>query len=157
MAIIVYPGTFDPLTNGHVDLIKRAAGLFDKVIVAVAVGHHKKTHFTIEQRLRFVESVFQSQEKIVAFPLQGLLIDFVKTHEAQAVLRGLRTAADFEYEFQLAGMNRSLSPDCETIFMTPSQETLFISSTLIRELISLKGNVSRFVPDSVLEQIHHVT
>lgn len=156
MAIIVYPGTFDPLTNGHVDLIKRAAGLFDQVIVAVAVGHHKKTHFTIEQRLDFVHSVFQSQPKIRAYPLKGLLVDFVKTHRAQAVLRGLRTAADFEYEFQLAGMNRSLSPDCETIFMTPSQETLFISSTLIRELISLKGNVSRFVPGSVLEQIQHV-
>lgn len=156
MAIIVYPGTFDPLTNGHVDLIKRAAALFDKVIVAVATGHHKKTHFPIGQRLGFVNSVFQSHEKVSAFPLQGLLIDFVKTHQAQAILRGLRTSADFEYEFQLAGMNRSLSSDCETIFMTPSQETLFISSTLIRELISLKGDVSRFVPSSVLEQIHYV-
>ncbi len=153
MAIIVYPGTFDPLTNGHVDLIKRAAQLFDKVVVAVAVGHHKQTLFSLEQRLAFVRTVFKNQSKVVALPLEGLLVDFVTGQRAHAVLRGLRTAADFEYEFQLAGMNRSLSPQCETIFMTPSQETLFISSTLIRELIALKGDVAKFVPSQVLEHL----
>lgn len=155
MAVIVYPGTFDPLTNGHVDLIHRASLLFDKVIVAVADGHHKKTLFPLEARLSFVKTVFKNEAKVEVLPLPGLLIDFVQAHQAAAILRGLRTAADFEYEFQLAGMNRSLAPTCETIFMTPSQDTLFISSTLIREIIALKGDVSRFVPAVVTERICH--
>lgn len=153
MAIIVYPGTFDPLTNGHVDLIRRASSLFDKVIVAVARGQHKKTLFSLEERLLFVQAVFEAEKKITVLPMSGLLIDFVHQHQAQAVLRGLRTAADFEYEFQLAGMNRALAPQCETIFMTPSQDTLFISSTLIREIINLQGDVSGFVPKVVAEHI----
>jgi pantetheine-phosphate adenylyltransferase len=156
MAIIVYPGTFDPLTNGHVDLIQRASGLFRQVIVGVAAGQHKKTLFSLPQRLAFMQAVFKGQKNIVIYPLEGLLVDFVKTHQADVVLRGLRTAADFEYEFQLAGMNRRLNPECETIFMTPSEGTLFISSTLIRELIALKGDVSRFVPKVVAESLHHV-
>lgn len=153
MTVIVYPGTFDPLTNGHVDLVQRASHLFDQVIIGVAAGHHKRTLFSLQQRLGFIKAVFQDQQKIHVFPLEGLLVDFVKLHQAQAVLRGLRTAADFEYEFQLAGMNRRLSKECETVFMTPSQETLFISSTLIRELLSLKGDITKFVPPEITEQI----
>ncbi len=155
MATVIYPGTFDPLTNGHIDLIRRSALLFDKVIVAVAAGYHKKTLFSLEQRLGFVHSVFK-HAAVTAFPLEGLLVDFVKIHQADAVLRGIRTATDFDYEFQLAGMNRSLNATYETIFMTPSQDTLFISSTLIRELISLKGNISQFVPEAVLAEVHGV-
>ena len=155
MAIIVYPGTFDPLTNGHIDLIHRATRLFDTVIIAVAEGHHKKTLFSLDERIAFAHDVFKSISKVKVTPLTGLLVDFVKAERADAILRGLRTAADFEYEFQLAGMNRSLAPECETIFMTPSKETLFISSTLIREIIALKGNVSAFVPPVVMERIKH--
>ncbi len=154
MAIIVYPGTFDPLTNGHVDLIHRASQLFDQVIVAVAIGHHKKALFSLEERVQFVNTVFKNEQKVSVLPMSGLLVDFVQEHQAQAILRGLRTAADFEYEFQLAGMNRTLAPGCETIFMTPSQDTLFISSTLIREIIHFKGDVSRFVPPVVVESIY---
>lgn len=155
MAVIVYPGSFDPITNGHVDLVRRAACLFDGIIIAVAQAHHKKTLFSHDERLALTTKTFHQESKIKVLPLQGLLIDFVKQHKADAVLRGLRTAADFEYEFQLAGMNRSMDATFETIFMMPSQETLFISSTLVREVITLKGDVSRFVPAAVAEYIDH--
>lgn len=154
MPTLIYPGTFDPITNGHVDLVNRAAKLFNQIIIGVAAGHHKKTLFTLEQRLHFVKTVFQDQASIKVLPLQGLLIDFAKVHQANAILRGLRTAADFEYEFQLAGMNRTLDQTCETIFMTPSQNTLFISATLVRELIILKGEVAKFVPEVVREHLN---
>lgn len=154
MPTLVYPGTFDPITNGHVDLVNRAAALFSKVVIGVAAGHHKKTLFSLEERLAFVKAVFKNHPNISIHPLEGLLVDFVKTHQAQAVLRGLRTAGDFEYEFQLAGMNRSLDRDFETIFMTPSQSTLFISGTLVRELIVLKGDVAKFVPPVVMERLN---
>lgn len=156
MATIVYPGTFDPITNGHVDLIERASRLFDKVIIAVAFAHHKKTLFSFEDRLKFISAVFKNNPKIEIRPMEGLLVNFVKTNKADVVLRGLRSAHDFEYEFQLAGMNRSLDDHCETIFMTPSQNTLFISSTLVREIISLRGDVSRFIPKVVVEHLQHV-
>ena len=154
MTTAIYPGTFDPMTKGHLDLIKRASSLFDTLIIGVAVGHHKKTRFSLEERLAFVDSVIAPIPNVQVFPLSGLLVDFAKAHEASVILRGLRTAADFEYEFQLAGMNRNLNPDIETVFMTPSQETLFISSTLVRELILLKGELSQFIPAPVLALIH---
>lgn len=157
MSIIVYPGTFDPLTNGHVDLLERAAKLFDHLIIAVAIAKHKKTLFSLDDRLAMVKATVGQNPKITVCTLDGLLIDFVKRKQASGVLRGLRTAADFEYEFQLAGMNRGLAPDIETLFMTPSQETLFISATLIREIILFKGDVARFVPKAVMEYIQHVT
>jgi len=156
MSTIVYPGTFDPLTNGHVDLLERAAKLFDHVVIAVATAKHKKTLFSLDDRLAMVEEAVGQHSKITVCKLDGLLIDFVKQKQANAVLRGLRTAADFEYEFQLAGMNRSLDPNVETLFMTPSQETLFISATLIRVIILFKGDVARFVPKTVMEYIQHV-
>lgn len=159
MTRCVYPGTFDPITKGHLDLIKRASSLFDALIVGVATGHHKNALFSLEERLDLVKRSTQSISGVQVFPLSGLLVDFAKQHQASVVIRGLRTTADFEYEFQLAGMNRRLDPDIETIFMTPSQETLFISATLIRELIALKGDVQQFVPAPVFEFIqkgHHV-
>lgn len=141
------------MTKGHLDLIKRASSLFDTLIIGVAVAYHKKTLFSLEERLAFVESVTASIPNVKVFPLSGLLVDFAKAHEASVVLRGLRTAADFEYEFQLAGMNRRLNPNIETLFMTPSQETLFISATLVRELILLKGNLTQFIPAPILALI----
>ncbi len=159
MTVAVYPGTFDPITMGHFDLIKRASGLFDRLIVAVALSHQKQTLLSFEERFELVRQSFQHLPQIQVMPLKGLLIDFVKQHQAQVVVRGLRTAADFEYEFQLAGMNRQLSATIETVFMTPSQETLFISATLVRELIRFHGDVSPFVPPEaaqfIRQKFHH--
>ena len=151
MTLAVYPGTFDPITMGHCDLIRRAASLFDQVIVAVALADHKKTLLSFEERFVLVKRVFKDFSSIQVLPLEGLLVDFVKKNKAQAVIRGLRTAADFEYEFQLAGMNQQLDPHIETLFMTPSKDTLFISATLVRELIRLKGPIDQFVPPVVVQ------
>ena len=149
----VYPGTFDPMTNGHLDIIRRASGLFDEIIVAVAPSHAKNPFFNIEERIALLEKALENLTNVTVVGFDCLLIDFVKQQNANIILRGLRAVSDFEYEFQLAGMNRKLSKDVETIFLTPSEEYMFISSTLVREIASLNGDVSQFVPQHVLEAL----
>lgn len=146
---ILYPGTFDPITKGHRDLIKRASRLFDEVIVAVAIGHHKKPLFSLEERIRLVEQSCQDLPNVSVIGFEGLLVDLAKTHQATGVLRGLRAMSDFEYEFQLANINRELDPNFEAVFLTPSQQYSFISSTLVREIAKLNGDVRKFVPACV--------
>ncbi len=146
---IVYPGTFDPITNGHVDLIERAAKLFDHVIVAVAESPHKTPLFSLEERTRFVQATAQRFDNVEVCGFDCLLADFLEEKNANLLLRGLRAVSDFEYEFQLANMNRQLKPDMETLFVTPSEHLSYISSTLVREIARLKGEVGKFVPEIV--------
>ena len=148
---ILYPGTFDPITNGHVDLVTRATKLFDEVVIAVASGHHKKPLFNFEERVALVEIVFADLPQVSVIGFEGLLVDFMREKNATAVLRGLRAMSDFEYEFQLANMNRELDENFEAVFLTPSQNYSFISSTMIREIAKLGGDVSKFVPPCVLQ------
>ncbi|MFD1121946.1 pantetheine-phosphate adenylyltransferase [Methylophilus flavus] len=146
--IAVYPGTFDPITRGHEDIVRRAANLFDQVIVAVAGSTSKQTLFSLQERVDLAQSVFAGENiKVVGF--DGLLMQFVQAQGAQMVIRGLRAASDFEYEFQLAGMNRKLYPKLETLFMTPAEEYMFISSSLVREVARLGGDVNQFVSPGV--------
>jgi pantetheine-phosphate adenylyltransferase len=148
--IAVYPGTFDPLTHGHEDIVRRAMQLFDRVIVAVAAGHHKKNAlFTLQERLDMVREVAKGNPQIEVDSYSGLLRDFVVARGAKAVVRGLRAVTDFDYEFQLAGMNRVLMPDVETVFLTPSDKYQFVSSTFVREIALLGGEVEKFVSPSV--------
>ena len=147
----VFPGTFDPITLGHQDLIRRAARLFTHVVVAVAVAHHKKTLFTLEERLEAVREVLQPWGNVQVEPFEGLLVDFALSHGASAVVRGIRSVTDFDFEAQLAGMNRALAPDVDTIFLTPDARYQFISSTLVREIATLKGDVQQFV-DPIVHQ-----
>ena len=150
--IVVYPGTFDPITLGHEDIVRRAALLFDEVIVAVAGSTSKTTLFTLDERVALANSVFKASNiKVMGF--DGLLMQFVQDQGAQMVVRGLRAASDFEYEFQLAGMNRKLFPKLETIFLTPSEQTMFISSSLVREVAKLGGDVDQFVSPAVAAAI----
>jgi pantetheine-phosphate adenylyltransferase len=149
----VYPGTFDPLTLGHQDLMRRASGLFDRLILAVAAGHHKRTMFTIAERLEMAAELGAPLGNVEVVPFRGLLRDFVVEHGGKVVVRGLRAVSDFDYEFQMAGMNRQLMPDVETIFLTPSDEYQFVSSTFVREIATLGGDVSKFVAPSVLERL----
>lgn len=147
--IAVYPGTFDPITLGHEDLVRRAAHLFDEVIVAVAGSTSKATLFTLEERVQLAEQVFGSYDNVKVVGFGGLLMQFVQEQQAQIVIRGLRAASDFEYEFQLAGMNRKLYPKLETMFLTPSDEYMFVSSSLVREVAKLGGEVDQFVSKTV--------
>ena len=152
--IAVYPGTFDPVTHGHEDVVRRATQLFDRVIVAVAAGHHKKNAlFTLPERLDMVREAAKAYPQVEVASYSGLLRDFVVAHGAKAVVRGLRAVTDFDYEFQLAGMNRSLMPDVETVFLTPSDKYQFISSTFVREIALLGGEVDKFVSPTVLERL----
>ena len=146
---ILYPGTFDPITNGHVDLVTRATKLFDEVVIAVALGHHKKPLFDFEERVDMVETVFADLPQVSVVGFEGLLVDFMRERNATAVLRGLRAMSDFEYEFQLANMNRELDENFEAVFLTPSQNYSFISSTMIREVAKLGGDITKFVPACV--------
>jgi pantetheine-phosphate adenylyltransferase len=145
----VYPGTFDPITLGHEDMLRRSAGLFDNVIVAVAAGHHKKTLFTLQERMDMVREAMQAYPQVKVESFSGLVRDFVVARGGKAMVRGLRSGTDFDYEFQLAGMNRSLAPDVETVFLTPAAEYQFISSTLVREIATLGGEVGKFVSAGV--------
>ena len=146
--IAVYPGTFDPITLGHEDIVRRAANLFDEVIVAVAGSTSKTTLFNLDERVALAKNVFSaSNVKVMGF--DGLLMQFVQDQGAQMVVRGLRAASDFEYEFQLAGMNRKLYPKLETVFLTPSEQYMFVSSTLVREVAILDGDVNQFVSPTV--------
>ena len=146
---VLYPGTFDPITNGHLDLIQRAARLFDEVIVAVAESSGKNPLFDVKTRIKLVEESVCKIENVKVCGFTGLLVNLAKEKRANALLRGLRAVSDFEYEFQLANMNRHLYPQLESLFLTPSEKYSFISSTLVREVASLGGDVADFVPESV--------
>jgi pantetheine-phosphate adenylyltransferase len=143
--IAVYPGTFDPITLGHQDIIRRAARMFGTVIVAVAAAHHKKTLFSLDERLDTVREVMRSVSNVQVEPFTGLVRDFAVNHGAHVMVRGVRSVTDFDYEAQLAGMNRALAADVETIFLTPDARYQHISSTLVREIATLKGEVAQFV------------
>jgi len=149
----IYPGTFDPITVGHEDLMRRAAGLFERLILAVAVGHHKKTLFSLDERLAMAQEVARPLGNVEVIAFDGLLRDFVLSHGGRVVVRGLRAVSDFEYEFQMAGMNRKLMPEVETVFLTPGDQHQFISSTFVREIATLGGDVSPFVSAGVLARL----
>ena len=151
--IAVYPGTFDPITLGHEDVVRRANQLFGKVIVAVAAGHHKKTLFSLEERIEMVREAVSPYPQVEVESFAGLLRDFVVERGGKAMVRGLRAVTDFDYEFQLAGMNRSLMPDVETVFLTPSDKYQFISSTFVREIAMLGGEIDKFVSPYVQEKL----
>lgn len=150
-SIVIYPGTFDPVTNGHVDLIERASALFDQVIVAVAANTAKTPAFTLDDRVSLLNNVMKDLKlsNVNAYGFNGLLVEFAKQHHAHIILRGLRAVSDFEYEFQLASMNRHIAPELETVFLTPAEQFSFISSSLVREIASLGGSISEFVPPVV--------
>ena len=148
---VLYPGTFDPITNGHVDLVVRASKMFDEVVVAIAAGHHKNPVFTLQQRVELAEQSLSHVKGIKVIGFSGLLVNLFQEQQATAVLRGLRAVSDFEYEFQLANMNRQLDSQFESVFLTPSEHLSFVSSTLIREIARLKGDVTKFVPKAVSE------
>ncbi|MBL8505611.1 pantetheine-phosphate adenylyltransferase [Methylobacillus glycogenes] len=150
---VVYPGTFDPLTRGHEDIVRRAAGLFGEVIVAVAQSTGKKPMFTLEERVDMASKVLADCPNVRVLGFSGLLMQFVRDQGARAVVRGLRAVSDFEYEFQLAGMNRQLFPEMETIFLTPAEQYMFVSASLVREIAQLNGDVSKFVSPLVQERI----
>jgi len=149
----IYPGTFDPITDGHIDIIFRASKLFDKVIVAVAANQGKTPLFTLQERVEIAEEVTSHLANVGIIGFDNLLVDCAKEHNADVVLRGLRAVSDFEYEFQMAGMNRRLSPELETVFLTPAEQYEFISSSMIREIAKLNGDVSSFVPSHVEERL----
>ncbi len=149
----IYPGTFDPVTNGHVDIIGRAAKIFPELIVAVASNNAKRPLFPLETRIRFLEEAVAHLPGVRVMGFDNLLIDFVQEQKAEVILRGLRAVSDFEYEFQLAGMNRKLYKEVETLFLTPSENLMFISSTLVREIALLNGDISQFVPPCVVKEL----
>lgn len=151
--LAVYPGTFDPMTLGHEDVIRRAAQLFERVIVAVAAGHHKKTLFSLEERIEMAVEAVRPYPNVTVESFGGLVRDFVVARGGKAMVRGLRAVTDFDYEFQLAGMNRSLMPDVETVFLTPSDRFQFISSTFVREIATLGGEVHKFVSPAVEQRL----
>ena len=153
MAIAIYPGTFDPATLGHIDLICRAAKLFDEVIVAIAENQGKAPLFTLEERVSMLESSIKDLGNVRVIGFNNLLMDCAKEQNANTILRGLRAVSDFEYEFQLASMNRHLDPSIETTFLTPSENYAFVSSTLIKEVASLGGDVSEFVSPQVMKAL----
>ena len=145
----IYPGTFDPLTRGHEDLVRRASKLFGSLVLGIADSRAKRTFFTLEERIGIAKEVLADVKNLTIVGFTGLLSDFVRAQGALVVLRGLRAVSDFEYEFQLAGMNRGLYPDMETIFLTPGEQHMFISATLVREIATLGGDVSKFVHPTV--------
>lgn len=149
MLTAVYPGTFDPLTRGHEDLVRRASKIFDHVVVGVADSRSKRPFFSMEERVEIAREVLSHYPNVEVAGFTGLLKDFVRKHEAKIIVRGLRAVSDFEFEFQMAGMNRYLLPDVETIFLTPSDQYQFISGTIVREIAQLGGDVSKFVFPSV--------
>ena len=147
--IAIYPVSFDPITNGHVDLIHRACKLFDKVIIAISQNANKDSFLSIDQRVKAVETAIEPLTNTRVLSFDSLLVDFAREHNAQIIIRGLRAVSDFDYEFQLSGMNKRLNPAIETLFMTPSEEFANISSSLVREILFLGGDITQFVPESV--------
>ena len=150
----VYPGTFDPMTMGHVDLVKRASKLFDSVIIAIASSDSKKPMFSLEERIEIGNKIFADEPKVEVVGFSGLLVNFAKDNDANILIRGLRVVADFEYEFQLANMNRAMSPDIESVFLTPKEEYSYISSSLVKEIAMMGGDVTRFVDPVTLEALN---
>ncbi|MDB2594014.1 pantetheine-phosphate adenylyltransferase [Porticoccaceae bacterium] len=153
MKTIVYPGTFDPITNGHIDLVERAARLFDKVVIGIASSQRKSPLFSVDERIQLASDALAHVPNIEIRGFDYLLVNFVNDCGADAIMRGLRAVSDFEYEFQLANMNRALSPEVESIFLTPAERFSYISSSLVREISSLDGDVSKFVPANVVEAL----
>jgi pantetheine-phosphate adenylyltransferase len=154
MKIAIYPGSFDPLTFGHIDILDRAASLFDKVIVGVAESKAKKPLFTVDERLALIDKMFADNDKIESLGYsERLTVDLARENNAIAIIRGLRAVADFEYEFQLATMNRSLAPDIESIFFTPKDTLIYVSSSLVKEIAQFGGDVTRFVPKHVVSAL----
>jgi pantetheine-phosphate adenylyltransferase len=141
----VYPGTFDPITLGHQDLVRRAAALFDRVVVGIAASEAKRPFFDLDERIRLAREVLKPYRNVEVEGFRGLLMDFVRDQKAQVILRGLRAVSDFEYEFQMAGMNRNIYPDVETVFLTPAEQYQFISASIVREIATLGGDVGKFV------------
>ncbi len=151
--VAIYPGTFDPITNGHTDIVHRATRIFDRVIVAVAVSTSKQTVFTVEERLKMATTVFKDDDKVDVRSFDGLVTMFAREQNARIIIRGLRAVSDFEYEFQMAGMNRQLNEETETVFLTPAEQFSYISSSLVREVAALGGDVSKFVHADVMKAL----
>ena len=150
MKTAIYPGSFDPITFGHIDIVERAAALFDKVILGVAESQSKNPLFSVEERIELISEIFKDNSKIAVLGYsKKLTVDLARDNNAIAIIRGLRAVADFEYEFQLATMNRSLAPDIESIFFTPKDTLIYVSSSLVKEIATFGGDVSRFVPPNV--------
>ena len=149
MTIAVYPGSFDPITNGHIDLVERASRLFDKIVLGIATSQRKGPLFDIDERIKLASDALSHVPNVEILGFDYLLVNFVKDCKADAIMRGLRAVSDFEYEFQLANMNRALSPNVESVFLTPAERFSYISSSLVREISSLNGDVSKFVPPNV--------
>src|SRR3954468_2356012 len=153
----VYPGTFDPITSGHEDLIQRASRLFDELVVGVADSQAKRPFFSLDERVAIAREVLKPYENVTVLGFAGLLSEFLREQSATVILRGLRAVSDFEYEFQLAGMNRSLAPGVETLFLTPSDKYLFLSATIVREIAVLGGDISAFVHPVTAERMRGKT
>jgi pantetheine-phosphate adenylyltransferase len=151
--IAVYPGTFDPLTSGHEDLVRRASKLFERIIIGVAESRSKRPLFTLGERVEIAREVLSGYPNVEIYGFDCLLMDFMRQHGASVIIRGLRAVSDFEYEFQMAGMNRNLYPDVETVFLTPSDQYMFVSATMVREIATLGGDVSKFVPAQVQQRL----
>lgn len=151
--IAVYPGTFDPVTRGHEDLVRRASRLFERVVVGVADSRTKRPFFSLEERVDMARGVLAAYPNVSVLGFSGLLMDFMREQNAHVILRGLRAVSDFEYEFQMAGMNRNLYPDVETVFLTPADQYMFISATMVREIAVLGGDVGKFVQPMVQERL----
>ena len=149
----IYPGTFDPMTKGHVDLIERACKLFDEIVIAIAASEAKNPLFTLDERIQIAEKIFEGNNKVKVVGFSGLLVDLAKDNEAKILIRGLRVVADFEYEFQLANMNRAMMPELESVFLTPKEQYSYISSSLVKEICKMGGDVSEFVDPIALSEL----
>ena len=152
--IAVYPGTFDPITFGHMDLVDRAARIFDRVIVAIAISANKRPCFEIDERVRLAKEVLAYHSNVEVYGFKSLLLHFMKEHNANIILRGLRAVSDFDYEFQLAGMNRQMDPTVESLFLTPAENLTYISSSFVREIAQMNGDVGKFVPEAVVKALN---
>jgi len=152
----IYPGTFDPITRGHEDLVLRAARLFDNVVLAIADSPSKRPFFTLDERVKMAKESLAGHANVEVIGFAGLLMDFLREQNARIILRGLRAVSDFEYEFQMAGMNRKLYPDVETIFLTPGEQYMFVSATMVREIATLGGDVSHFVNPVILPYLRRI-
>ncbi len=153
MKKIIYPGTFDPITNGHLDIVERAAGLFDHVILAIANHPKKNSLFTVEERIDLIQASIEHLDNVSVSSTDALIVRFAKENEAIALIRGLRSISDFEYEFQMALMNRSLAPEISTVFMMPDERYMHLNSTVVKEIAALEGDISAFVPAIVEAQL----
>jgi pantetheine-phosphate adenylyltransferase len=149
----IYPGTFDPMTKGHVDLIERACKLFDEIVIAIAASEAKNPLFTLDERIQIAEKIFEGNNKVKVVGFSGLLVDLAKDNNAKILIRGLRVVADFEYEFQLANMNRAMMPELESVFLTPKEQYSYISSSLVKEICKMGGDVSEFVDSISLSEL----